>query len=85
MPRKTKSPSNKKLPFLTNLKIDPQGMPKHIGIIMDGNRRWAKERNLSSLEGHLKGYEKVKLIPGWFFSRGVKIVSVFAFSTHESQ
>ncbi len=56
-------------------------IPKHIGIIMDGNRRWAKERNLSSLEGHLKGYEKVKLIPGWFFSRGVKIVSVFAFST----
>jgi len=56
-------------------------IPAHVGIIIDGNRRWAKERNLPTLEGHLKGYEKMKLAPEWFFSRGVKIVSVFAFST----
>jgi len=58
-----------------------KNIPKHVGIIMDGNRRWAKERNLPTFEGHKKGYEKMKLMPGWFFSRGVKILSFYAFST----
>jgi len=56
-------------------------IPDHVGLIMDGNRRWAEERNLKTLEGHLKGYNKMKDMPEWFFSRGVKVVSVFAFST----
>jgi undecaprenyl diphosphate synthase len=56
-------------------------IPTHIGIIMDGNRRWARERNLPTFEGHLKGYEVMKKIPDWFFKRGVKVLSVFAFST----
>jgi len=56
-------------------------IPAHVGIIMDGNRRWAKERNLPTFEGHQKGYEKMKSAPEWFFSRGVKILSLFAFST----
>lgn len=56
-------------------------IPNHVGIIIDGNRRWARERNLPTFDGHLKGYRKLKQVPGWFFSRGVKIVSVFAFST----
>jgi len=55
--------------------------PNHVGIIMDGNRRWARERNLPTLEGHLKGYEKMRRAPDWFFARGVKILSVYAFST----
>lgn len=58
-----------------------KNIPQHVGIIMDGNRRWAKERNLPTFDGHLKGYERMKLAPEWFFSRGVKILSVFAFST----
>ena len=58
-----------------------KNIPVHVGIIMDGNRRWAKERNLPTFEGHQKGYEKVKSAPEWFFSRGVKILSVYAFST----
>jgi undecaprenyl diphosphate synthase len=56
-------------------------LPKHIGIIMDGNRRWAKERNLPTIEGHRKGYEKVKAMPEWFYNRGVEVVSIYAFST----
>lgn len=48
---------------------------------MDGNRRWARERNLSTMDGHLKGYEVAKKAPEWFFNRGVKIVSLFSFST----
>ena len=56
-------------------------IPKHIGIIMDGNRRWAKERNLPTLEGHRLGYEKVTKLTEWAFDAGIKIVSVYAFST----
>ncbi len=56
-------------------------IPEHVGIITDGNRRWAKERNLPTLEGHLKGYELMSSVPDWFFSHGVKIVSLYAFST----
>lgn len=59
-----------------NLKI-----PKHVAIIMDGNRRWARERNLPVLEGHAKGYVKLKTIPELFFQKGVEIISVYAFST----
>ena len=56
-------------------------IPNHVGIIIDGNRRWARERNLPTFEGHRQGYEKVKQAPEWFFSRGVKILSFFVFST----
>lgn len=66
---------------MINMEKDTQNIPKHIGIIMDGNRRWAKERHLPSYEGHAKGYEKVKQLPRWFFTRGVSMVSVYAFST----
>lgn len=62
-------------------KENKANIPNHVGIIMDGNRRWAKERNLPTLVGHLRGYEKIKQAPDWFFVRGVKILSVFAFST----
>ncbi len=54
---------------------------KHIGIIMDGNRRWAKERNLPSIEGHRRGYTIMKEAPIWFFDLGIEIVTVYAFST----
>jgi len=54
---------------------------KHIAIIMDGNRRWAKERNLPSIEGHRRGYMVMKKMPIWFFDLGVDIVTVYAFST----
>ncbi|MFH0892246.1 MAG: polyprenyl diphosphate synthase [Candidatus Falkowbacteria bacterium] len=62
-------------------KDNKKNVPGHMAIIMDGNRRWARERNLSTLEGHLKGYNKMKSVPEWFFSRGVEIISLFAFST----
>lgn len=58
-----------------------QKIPQHIGIIMDGNRRWAKERGLPALEGHRQGYERLKKIARLCFKKGVKILTVFAFST----
>jgi undecaprenyl diphosphate synthase len=55
--------------------------PKCIGVIMDGNRRWAKEHKLSSLKGHTKGYEKLKELVSWSKELGVENVIVYAFST----
>jgi undecaprenyl diphosphate synthase len=56
-------------------------LPKHIGIIMDGNRRWARDRGVTSLEGHKAGYEKVKRIAEACFDRGITMATFFAFST----
>lgn len=55
--------------------------PHCIGIILDGNRRWAKERGLSSLEGHTKGFEVLKDAARWVRDRGIGHFVVFAFST----
>ncbi|MEI7498165.1 MAG: polyprenyl diphosphate synthase [Candidatus Falkowbacteria bacterium] len=60
-------------------------IPEHVAIIIDGNRRWAKERNLSTLEGHYKGYKKTEEVPEWLFARGVKTVSFYIFSTENWQ
>jgi len=48
---------------------------------MDGNRRWAKDRNKPSLEGHRAGYERLKEIAEICTDRGIKVLTVFAFST----
>jgi len=54
---------------------------KHLAIIMDGNRRWAKERGLAALEGHRAGYDTLKKIGDACLARGIEVLSVFAFST----
>ena len=54
---------------------------KHIAIIMDGNRRWAKERNLPSMVGHKKGVEALKTTMRAFDDFGIKYLTVYAFST----
>jgi len=53
----------------------------HLGIIIDGNRRWAKENGLSSLEGHKKGFEKVKELINWAKNKKIKTLTIFCFST----
>lgn len=54
---------------------------KHIAIIMDGNRRWAKERNLPSAMGHKKGVDALKTTLTACHKFGVKYLTVYAFST----
>lgn len=54
---------------------------KHIAIIPDGNRRWAKEHGLPALEGHRRGYDKVKDIGTWCVARGIPFLTVWGFST----
>jgi len=56
-------------------------IPYHLGIIIDGNRRWARERGLPTLQGHLRGFEKLKEVGKWCKEKGVKVLTVFAFST----
>jgi undecaprenyl diphosphate synthase len=58
-----------------------QGPVRHLAIIMDGNRRWAKERGLPSFKGHQAGYETLKRIGDACLDRGISILTVFAFST----
>ena len=53
----------------------------HLGIIMDGNRRWAKNNGLRAQQGHQKGYDKLLEVGDWCLDRGIKILTVYAFST----
>lgn len=56
-----------------------KNIPKHVGIVVGGNRCWAKERNLTAVQGCESGFEKIFKAPKWFFEQGVDIVSVLAF------
>jgi undecaprenyl diphosphate synthase len=57
-------------------------VPKHLGLILDGNRRWATEAGLPKLEGHRRGYENLKTIGRHaILERGVEFVSAYVFST----
>lgn len=53
----------------------------HLGIIMDGNRRWAKNNGLPSQKGHQEGYNKLLEVGQWCLDRNIKVLSVYAFST----
>jgi undecaprenyl diphosphate synthase len=54
---------------------------KHLAIILDGNRRWARERGLPTFEGHRVGYKKIKDVCRWFLKRDIQVLTVYAFST----
>lgn len=56
-------------------------VPTHLGLILDGNRRWAREHGLPTMEGHKKGYENLKNVAQYAFKQGVKYVSAYVFST----
>lgn len=56
-------------------------IPYHLGIILDGNRRWAEERGLPVFEGHRQGSEKVKEALTWCKDKGIKMLTLFVFST----
>ena len=56
-------------------------VPNHIGIIMDGNRRWAKEKKKKTIEGHLAGANRIISLAKYIFDKGVKYLSMYAFST----
>ncbi len=61
--------------------MDKDKLPKHVGIIMDGNGRWAKKRGLIRSLGHKKGAENLEKLLDYIFNIGIKYVSIYAFST----
>jgi undecaprenyl diphosphate synthase len=56
-------------------------VPTHVGIIMDGNGRWAEQHGLSRLEGHRAGAENVRPVAEAFTEYGVRCLTLYAFST----
>lgn len=58
-----------------------KNIPRSIGIIMDGNRRWAKAKGLPGVEGHRSGYNKLREVVEWCKKTGVRYLTVYAFST----
>ena len=60
----------------SNLKV-----PNHVAIILDGNGRWAKERGLTRSMGHDAGFINLENISKYILSKGIKVLSVYAFST----
>lgn len=61
--------------------LDMDRIPKHIAIIMDGNGRWAQKRHLPRVAGHKQGMQTVKKIAIAASNLGVKVLSLYAFST----
>ena len=56
-------------------------IPYHLGIIIDGNRRWAKKRGLPTLEGHRRGLDNLNRIGRYARKKGVKILTIYVFSS----
>ena len=56
-------------------------MPKHVAIIMDGNNRWATEKNLPGVAGHQKGVERAREAVEYAVKRGLSTLTLFAFSS----
>jgi short-chain Z-isoprenyl diphosphate synthase len=61
--------------------IDPSALPHHIGVIVDGNRRWAKQRSLASAaHGHRAGALKIVEFLGWADESGIRVVTLYLLS-----
>ncbi|MBU4535215.1 MAG: di-trans,poly-cis-decaprenylcistransferase [Euryarchaeota archaeon] len=62
--------------------LKPENMPKHVAIIMDGNRRFSKiQGNIKIIEGHEKGIATLERVLDWCVDLGIEIVTAYAFST----
>jgi len=60
--------------------LPDRDLPRHVAIIMDGNRRWARQRGLAEVEGHAAGVEAIRTLLRHAVRRGVPVVTVYAFS-----
>lgn len=63
------------------VRLDPERIPRHIAVIMDGNGRWATRRGLSRSEGHVYGYKSLKRFVNNAADLGVKAVTAYSFSS----
>ena len=61
--------------------LDPERIPRHIGVMVDGNRRWARQFNAPTSQGHQAGADKIHEFLGWCQELGVKVVTLYMLST----
>ncbi len=66
---------------MENHKLNTENIPHHIAIIMDGNRRWARNRGLPDIKGHVAGTEALEKVVEAAEKMGVKTITVYALST----
>jgi undecaprenyl diphosphate synthase len=59
---------------------EPAALPRHVAIIMDGNRRWARQRGVAEAEGHAAGVEAIRPVLEHAVRRGIEVLSLYAFS-----
>jgi short-chain Z-isoprenyl diphosphate synthase len=61
--------------------LDPTRIPRHVGVMLDGNRRWAAAQGMSSAHGHQAGADKIEEFLGWCDEVGVEVVTLWLLST----
>ena len=61
--------------------IEPARVPGHVGVILDGNRRWARTKGFGTAQGHKRGADKIKEFLGWAEVAGVRMVTLWLLST----
>ena len=61
--------------------LDVRALPRHVAIIMDGNRRWARDRGLPAIEGHRRGMVALRRVTRAASDLGIEVMTVFGFST----
>ena len=62
-------------------RIDPATVPHHVGVILDGNRRWARSMGFGTAQGHKRGADKIEEFLGWAEQMGVQVVTLWLLST----
>lgn len=62
-------------------RLPSAGVPRHVGVMLDGNRRWAKMRGAATTDGHKAGAENIKPLLGWCEESGVEVVTLWLLST----
>ena len=61
--------------------LDPERIPRHVGVMVDGNRRWARQFNAPTSQGHQAGADKIHEFLGWCQELGIKVVTLYMLST----
>lgn len=67
--------------IMVSMSMPEQSIPVHLGLILDGNRRWAQQNGRTTVEGHRQGYENLKVVARAAIKFGVRYISAYAFST----
>src|SRR5690606_14573970 len=61
--------------------LPPERLPRHVGVMLDGNRRWARERGADTAHGHRAGADNIAPFLGWYEEAGIEVVTLWLLST----